>query len=158
MGKISKYNTFVANELREITNKTLVFYMTIPVVFHDSKIDMTLENIAKLLPEHRNNIVFKISLYGIPAEGSYAEQKINLLSGVANITGVPLYVGEWNEISSEEHISVDGKTVNEINQELSDLNQTGANIMTKTMKEIGVWGGLFGIGVIYLIHRMISIL
>lgn len=117
--------------------------MTIPVVFHDSKINMTLGNIAKLLPENKSNIVFKISLYGIPTAGSYAEQKINLLSGVAKITGVPLYVGEWNDVSREEHISVEGKTVKEINQEISDLNQTDANIMTKKFKDIGVWGWAF---------------
>ena len=141
--KIGKYNTLIANELRKITNKTLVFDMTIPVVFHDLKINMTLSNIAKLLPENKNNIVFKISLYGIPTVGSYAEQKINLLSGVAKITGVPLYVGEWNDVSREEHISVEGRTVKEINQEISDLNQTDANIMTKKFKEIGVWGWAF---------------
>ncbi len=141
--KIGKYNTLIANELRKITNKTLVFDMTIPVVFHDLKINMTLGNIAKLLPENKNNIVFKISLYGKPTAGSYAEQKINLLSGVAKISGVPLYVGEWNDVSREEHISVEGKTVKEINQEISDLNQTDANIMTKKFKDIGVWGWAF---------------
>jgi hypothetical protein len=141
--KIGKYNTLIANELRKITNKTLVFDMTIPVVFHDSKINMTLGNIAKLLPENKSNIVFKISLYGIPTAGSYAEQKMNLLSGVAKITGVPLYVGEWNDVSREEHITVEGKTVKEINQEISDLNQTDANIMTKKFKDIDVWGWAF---------------
>jgi len=107
------------------------------------KINMTLGNIAKLLPENKNNIVFKISLYGIPTAGSYAEQKINLLSGVANITGVPLYIGEWNDVSREERINVEGKTVKEINQEISDLNQTNADIMTKKFKDIGVWGWAF---------------
>ena len=141
--KIGKYNTFVANELRKITNKTLVFDMTIPVVFHDLKINMTSANIAKLLPENKNNIVFKISLYGIPTVGSYAEQKINLLSGLTNITGVPLYIGEWNNVSREERISVEGKTISEINQEISDLNQTNADIMTKKFKDIGVWGWAF---------------
>ena len=141
--KIGKYNTFVANELRKITNKTLVFDMTIPVVFHDLKINMTSANIAKLLPENKNNIVFKISLYGIPTVGSYAEQKINLLSGLPNITGVPLYIGEWNNVSREERISVEGKTISEINQEIRDLNQTNADIMTKKFKDIGVWGWAF---------------
>lgn len=141
--KIGKYNTFVANELRKITNKTLVFDMTIPVVFHDLKINMTSANIAKLLPENKNNIVFKISLYGIPTVRSYAEQKINLLSGLTNITGVPLYIGEWNDVSREERISVEGKTISEINQEISDLNQTDADIMTKKFRDIGVWGWAF---------------
>jgi hypothetical protein len=141
--KIGKYNTIVANELRKITNKTLVFDMTIPVDFRNLKINMTLGNIAKLLPENKNNIVFKISLYGIPTAGSYAEQKLNLLSGLTHITGVPLYIGEWNDVDREERISVEGKTVKEINQEISDLNQTEADIMTKKFKDIGVWGWAF---------------
>ena len=141
--KIGKYNTFVTNELRKITNKTLVFDMIIPVDFHNLKINMTLGNIAKLLPENKNNIVFKISLYGIPTAGSYGEQKINLLSELTNKTGVPLYIGEWNDVSREERINVEGKTVKEINQEISDLNQTNADIMTKKFKDIGVWGWAF---------------
>ena len=141
--KIGKYNTFVANELRKITNKTLVIDMIIPVDFHNLKINMTLGNIAKLLPENKNNIVFKISLYGIPTAGSYGEQKINLLSELTNKTRVPLYIGEWNNVSREERINVEGKTVKEINQEISDLNQTDADIMTKKFKDIGVWGWAF---------------
>ena len=141
--KIGKYNTFVTNELRKITNKTLVFDMIIPVDFHNLKINMTLGNIAKLLPENKNNIVFKISLYGIPTAGSYGEQKINLLSELTNKTGVPLYIGEWNDVSREERINVEGKTVKEINQEISDLNQTDADIMTKKFKDIDVWGWAF---------------
>ena len=141
--KIGKYNTIVANELRKITNRTLVFDMTIPVDFRNLKINMTLGNIAKLLPENKNNIVFKISLYGIPTAGSYAEQKLNLLSGLTHMTGVPLYIGEWNDVDREERISVEGKTSSKINQEISDLNQTEADIMTKKFKDIGVWGWAF---------------
>ena len=81
----------MTNELRKLTNKTLVFDMTIPVLFHNLKINMTSENIVKMLPQAKNNIILKISLYGIPTLGSYQEQKLNLLDGVANTTGIPLY-------------------------------------------------------------------
>lgn len=141
--KIGKYNTFMANELRKITNKTLVFDMTIPVELHDLKINMTLENMAKLLPTSRDDVVFKISLYGIPAAGSYQEQKLNLLAALTNITRVPLYIGEWNDVSREEHINAEGQVDNEINQAVSDLNQTDAYIMTKKLKDIGAWGWAF---------------
>ena len=140
--KIGKYNTFVANELRKLTNKTLVFDMTIPFELSTMKINMTLENIAKLLPVNKNNSVFKISLYGIPTAGSYAEQKLNLLTELTNMMSVPLYIGEWNDVSREEHLDVEGKMVDETNQ-VSDLNQTDANIMTKKFKSIGVWGWAF---------------
>jgi cellulase (glycosyl hydrolase family 5) len=141
--KIGNYNTLIANELRKITNKTLVFDMTIPVEFHNLKINMTLENIAKLLPENQNNILFKISLYGIPTAGGYVEQKLNLLSRVTNFTGVPLYIGEWNDVSREEPIRLQGKVVDKVNQNINDLNQTNANIMIKKFKDIGVWGWAF---------------
>ena len=88
--KIGKYNTFMANELRKMTNKTLVFDMAVPLQIHDLKINATSENMLKMLPQNDNNILFKISLYGIPTIGSYQEQKLNLLRGVSNQSGVPL--------------------------------------------------------------------
>ena len=51
----------MTNELRKMTNKTLVVDMTIPVQLHNLKINMTSENIAKMLPENKKNVVFKIS-------------------------------------------------------------------------------------------------
>ena len=152
--KIGKYNTFMTNELRKLTNKALVFDMTIPVLFHNLKINMTSENIVKMLPQAKNNIILKISLYGIPTLGSYQEQKLNLFIGVANITGVPLYIGEWNDVSPEDR---DNSEVKKVNQVVADLNQTDANIMTKKFEEIGAWDGPFGIGITYMIRHQISI-
>ena len=116
--------------------------MTIPFELNTMKINMTIENIAKLLPVNKNNSVFKISLYGIPTAGSYAEQKLNLLTELTDMMAVPLYIGEWNDVSREEHLNVEGKMVDESNQ-VSDFNQTDANIMTKKFKSIGVWGWAF---------------
>jgi hypothetical protein len=141
--KIGKYNTFMTNELRKLTNKALVFDMTIPVLFHNLKINMTSENIVKMLPQAKNNIILKISLYGIPTLGSYEEQKLNLLVRVANITGIPLYIGEWNDVSPEDRNNSEVQQVKKINQVVVDLNQTDANIMTKKFKEIGAWGWAF---------------
>jgi Cellulase (glycosyl hydrolase family 5) len=141
--KIGKYNTFMTNELRKMTNKTLVIDMTIPVQFHNLKINMTSENIVKMLPQNKNSILFKISLYGMPTVGSYQEQKLNLLAGVANVTGVPLYIGEWNDLSPEERNNVEAQEIKELNQGVSDLNQTDANLMISKFKEIGAWGWAF---------------
>jgi len=141
--KIGKYNTFMANELRKMTNKTLVFDMAIPLEIHNLKISATSENMLKMLPQNYNNILFKISLYGIPTTGSYQEQKLNLLRGVSNQSGIPLYIGEWNDLSTEERNDVETQDVKELIEDVSDLNQTDANIMTKKLKEIGAWGWAF---------------
>ncbi|HEY7227308.1 MAG TPA: cellulase family glycosylhydrolase [Nitrososphaeraceae archaeon] len=141
--KIGKYNTLVAHELRKLTNKTLILDMTIPFELINLKVNMTLDNIAKMLPADKNNTVFKISLYGLPTPRSYAEQKLHLLTALTSAIGVPLYIGEWNDVSREEPITLQGKTVDKINQNISDLNITDANIMIKKFKDIGVWGWAF---------------
>jgi hypothetical protein len=150
---IREYNDFMANELRKMTNKTLVFDMTIPVQFHNLKINIPSENIVKMLPQNKNSMLFKVSLYGIPTVGSYQEQKVNLLAGVANLTGVPLYIGEWNDLSPEERNNVEAQELKKLNQGVSDLNQTDANLMIKKFKEIGEWGWAFGIGIICMIRQ-----
>ena len=141
--KIGKYNTFMTNELRKMTNKTLVFDMAIPLQVHNLKINATSENMLKMLPQNDNNMLFKISLYGIPSVGSYQEQKLSLLRGVSIQSGVPLYIGEWNDLSTEERNDIETQDVKELIEDVSDLNQTDANIMTKKMKEIGAWGWAF---------------
>jgi Cellulase (glycosyl hydrolase family 5) len=141
--KIGSYNTFMTNELRKLTNKILVVDMTIPVQFHNPKVNMTFENIAKMLPENKKNVVFKISMYGIPTVGSYQAAKLNLLAKVAKTNGLPLYIGEWNDVSHEEAYIAEPQEVNEINVSTSDLNQTDALILTKQFKELGAWGWAF---------------
>jgi len=141
--KIGSYNTFMTNELRKLTNKTLVVDMTIPVQFHNPKVNMTSENIAKMLPENKKNVVFKISMYGIPIAGSYQAAKLNLLAKVAKTNGLPLYIGEWNDVSHEEAYIAEPQEVNEINVSTSDLNQTDALILTRQFKELGAWGWAF---------------
>lgn len=141
--KIGRYNNFVTNELRKETNKTLVVDMTIPVQFQNPKLNMTSENIAKMLPENKENMVFKISMYGIPTPGSYQAAKLNLLAKTAKTNGIPLYIGEWNDVSREERSIAEPQEVKEINESVSDLNQTDALIMLSRFKDIGVWGWAF---------------
>jgi hypothetical protein len=141
--KIGNYNTFMTDELRKMTNKTLVLDMTIPVQLHNPKLNISSGNIVKLLPENRKNLVFKISMYGIPTIGNYQEAKLRLLAEVAKTEGLPLYVGEWNDVSREETENAEAQEVREINPSASDLNQTDALILTKKFTDIGVWGWAF---------------
>ena len=64
----------MVDELRNQTNKTIVIDMTIPITFKDSSINLTSENMAKIIPKDRNSI-FKISLYGIPEDNNYQNKK-----------------------------------------------------------------------------------
>ncbi len=141
--KIGQYNSFITNELRKITNKTIAFDMAIPIQFHNPMINVTSENMAKMAPRNLNNVVFKISLYGIPIPQSYQEEKINLLAYAAKVAKVPLYIGEWNDVSHEEIINAEQQEASEINPAASDLNQTDTDIMVKTFSNTGAWGWAF---------------
>jgi hypothetical protein len=141
--KIGSYNTFITNELSKMTNKTLVVDMPIPLQLHNPQLNMTSENIAKMLPENKKNVVFKISMYGIPTAGSYQEAKLNLLAEVATTNGLPLYIGEWNDASTEERSNAELQEVKEEKEANSDLNQTDADIMTKKFKDTDAWGWAF---------------
>jgi hypothetical protein len=137
--KIGKFNTFIVNELRNLTSKTLVYSMNIPIDLK-SPINLIPENLAKMKPQNSTNIVFKISIYGLPTESSYQQQKFNTFLKASNITGVPIYVGEWNNVLREQVINEDGAPVFEINPFESDINQEQANLFVKTFKDLGIRG------------------
>jgi hypothetical protein len=136
--KIGKYNTFMVNELRKYTNKTLVYSMNIPVDLK-SPINLIPENLAKMAPQNSTNVVFKISIYGLPT-GSYQQARLNTFLQAANITGIPIYVGEWNNVLREQTINEEGTAVFEINPFESDINQQEANQFVKIFKDLGIWG------------------
>jgi hypothetical protein len=137
--KIGKYNTFMVNELRKLTSKVLAYSMNIPVDLK-SPINLTPENLAKMSPQNSTNIVFKISIYGLPTESSYQLARMNAFLTASNITGVPLYIGEWNNVLREQTINEEGASVFEINPFESDINQQQANLFVKTFKDLGIWG------------------
>ena len=136
--KIGKYNTFMVNELRKFTSKVLAYSMNIPVDLR-SPIALTAENLAKMKPQNSTNVVFKISIYGLPS-GSYQQQRLNTFLKASNITGVPLYIGEWNNVLREQTINEEGNAVFQINPFESDINQQEANLFVKTFKDLGIWG------------------
>ena len=137
--KIGKFNTFMVNELRKLTSKVLVYSMNIPIDLK-SPINLIPENLAKMKPQNSTSIVFKISIYGLPTESSYQQQKFNTFLKASNITGVPIYVGEWNNVLREQTVIEDGTSVFEINPFESDITQEQANLFVKTFKDLGIWG------------------
>ena len=129
----------MVNELRELTSKVLVYSMNIPIDLK-SPINLIPENLAKMKPQNSTNIVFKISIYGLPTESSYQQQKFNTFLKASNITGVPIYVGEWNNVLREQTVIEDGTSVFEIIPFESDITQEQANLFVKTFKDLDIWG------------------
>ena len=137
--KIGTFNTFITNELRALTQKTIVYSMNIPVDLK-GPIGVNPENLAKMAPANKTNVVFKVSLYGVPTPGSYQESRLKIFVQTAQQVGVPLYVGEWNNVVREQTINEAGDVITQINPELSNISQEQANRIVKTFKDINAWG------------------
>jgi len=141
--KIGKYYEYMINELRQQTNKTIVIDMTIPIKFNDSVINVTSENMAKIIPKDRNS-VFKISLYGIPSDHNYQDRKLQLLMNVSKIAKIPLYVGEWNHVNREKKLTEKNTDdLSKINSTSSDLTQNESDILVKKFASSKVYGWAF---------------
>lgn len=137
--KIGNFNTLITNELRTLTQKTIAYSMNIPVDLK-GPIDLNSENLAKMAPANKANVVFKISLYGLPSPGSYQGDRLNIFVQAGKLAGVPLYIGEWNNVVRQSNINEQGEIVTQINPELSNINQTEANLIVKAFKDVGAWG------------------
>ena len=135
--KIGKYNTFMTDELRKLTNKTIIYSMNIPIDLKSS-INVDATNLAKMTPQNKQNVVFKFSLYGIPDDG-YQSDKLQLFENASRIAGVPLYVGEWNNVKRVA-TTFEGKKSFVISARQSDISQTDANTILQKFKGIGIWG------------------
>jgi len=135
---IGKYNTFMTEKLRKLTNKTIIYSMNIPIDLK-SPIQVTAPNLAKMSPTNKQNIVFKFSLYGIPT-GGYQNDKLQLFENASRIAGVPLYIGEWNNVKRVATYNEKGEKVWEIDPTLSDISQTEANKIVSNFKAVGIWG------------------
>jgi hypothetical protein len=137
--KIGVFNTLTVDELRKITDKTLVYSMNIPVDLK-SPIGINPTNLAQMAPANKTNVVFKISLYGLPEPDTYQGDRLAMFLRTSEIAQVPLYVGEWNNVLREASINEEGQRVFNINPAESDISQDEADLIVKTFKDIGAWG------------------
>jgi hypothetical protein len=135
--KVGQFNTFMVNELRKVTQKTIAFSQQVPASINAPDIDVVPENQAKMVPANKNNVVFKISLYGISTD-SFQEARLDGLVESAQLANVPIYVGEWNNVVREREGGVF-----RISPEESDLSQEETNLFLQDFKRIGVWGWAF---------------
>jgi hypothetical protein len=108
---------------------------------HDSKINTNLENIAKMAPDNKSNILFKITLYGLPDNGNYHEDKLNAFIDTAKIAEVPIYIGEWNNVKHDKSNYNDETKV--IDGKRSDLSQKEADNFVQDFKKKNVWGAAY---------------
>ena len=141
--KIGKYNSFITNQIRKVTDKTIIYSMNVPISFKTNSIDLTAQNLAKMAPLDKKNVVFKKSVYGIPIPNTYQGNKLDILTEAGRIAGVPMYIGEWNEVSREEKINENGNLAFHIDPAKSNLNQVKADKLVNEFKKIGVWGMAF---------------
>jgi hypothetical protein len=136
--KIGEFNTFIVGELRNITQKTIAYSMNVPVDLK-SPINITPENLAKMAPADKQNVVFKISVYGIPDRDAYQKQRFDTFLKTRDLTGIPIYIGEWNNV-----VRTPGEGgVFKLNPALSDLTEDNADKILQAFKNAGVWGTAF---------------
>ena len=135
--KIGKFNSFITAELRNITSKTIVYSMNVPVDLN-SPIKISPENLAKMAPSDKENIAFKISVYGVPDRDAYQKERFDIFLKTRNLTGVPLYVGEWNNV-----VRTREGGVFKINPGASEFTKTNAGQILEAFKEAGVLGTAF---------------
>ena len=146
--KIGKFNTFMTDELRKVTNKALIYSMNVPL---DQKnlIEVNSQNMAKMVPKNKENVIFKMSMYGIPS-GKYQTEKLQLILNASQIASVPLYIGEWNNVKRISTVNEEGKLIWKISANLSDISQTDANMIVEKFKGLNIWGMAFWDGALSL--------
>jgi len=130
--KVGKYNTFITNTLRQVTNKTLVYSMNIPVQPHASPND-----VAMMTPKNKENMIFKFTIYDAPKPGSFEGNKLASMLKVAKTANVPVYIGEWNDASHKDMAK--GKKGFHLHTK-NNLDHLAAHSIVKKLKNLNVWG------------------
>ena len=135
--KIGKFNSFITAELRNLTSKTILYSMNVPVEFN-SHINVSPKNLAKMAPSSKENIAFKISVYGVPDGDGYQEKRFDMFLKTRDLTEIPLYIGEWNNV-----VRTKEGGITKLNPDLSQLTKTDAKKILGALKKEKVWGTAF---------------
>jgi hypothetical protein len=136
--QLGEFNTFMVGELRNATQKTIAYSMNVPVDLK-GPINLTPENLAKMAPSNKENVVFKISVYGVPDRDAYQKERFDTFLKTRDLTSIPLYIGEWNNV-----VRTPGEGgVFKINPGASQLTVDNADKILAAFKKAGVWGTAF---------------
>jgi hypothetical protein len=112
--------------------------MNVPVDLK-SPINITPQNLAKMAPSDKQNVVFKISVYGVPDRDAYQKQRFDIFLKTRDLTGIPLYIGEWNNV-----VRTPGEGgVFKLNPGLSQLTEDNADKILAAFKKANVWATAF---------------
>ena len=132
--QVGEFNTFMVGELRNATQKTIAYSMNVPVDLK-GPINLTPENLAKMAPSNKENVVFKISVYGVPDRDAYQKERFDTFLKTRDLTSIPLYIGEWNNV-----VRTPGEGgVFKINPGASQLTVDNADKILAAFKKAGVW-------------------
>jgi hypothetical protein len=135
--KIGSFNSFMTDELRSVTDKIIVYSMNVPVDVN-GPIQLTPENLAEMAPANKENVWFKISVYGIPDRDQYQQERFNLFLQTRELTGIPLYIGEWNNVVRTQ---VNG--VFQLDPQRSGLNQETTDTMLQAFQDNNITSSAF---------------
>ncbi len=138
--KVGAFNSFMVDEMRKVTQKTLAYSQQIPASINDKTIGVTSENMAKMVPTDKGNVIFKVSLYGPPIPDTYQGKRFDIFVKAGQLANVPVYVGEWNNVVREQNTNEEGNVVWQINSTNSDISQTVADRFIGYMNDKNVWG------------------
>lgn len=124
--KVGNYNTFLTDELRKVTQKLIVYdRQATPDL--DGDIGITPQNMAKMAPDNRENVLFKATLFGLPEPGTIFEKRMNYYIRAAELAGVPLCFCEYN-------------IKQYANEEIDDLSQENVDYFFERFKNENLWG------------------
>jgi hypothetical protein len=126
--KVGKYNSFMTDQLRTRTEKTIIYDRQVPADLY-GPVNATPENMAKMAPANKENVVFKATLYGVPYPRSFAEDRLNAYVKAAQLAGVPLCMCEFNMKPYGQYPESD-----------VEANQTLVDLFVDKFQEVGAWG------------------
>ena len=126
--KVGKYNSFMTDQLRTATQKTIFYDRQVPADLY-GPVGATPENMAKMAPNNKENVVFKATLYGVPYPKSFAEDRLNAYAKAAELAGVPLCMCEFNMKPYKQYPEAD-----------VEANQTLINLFINKFQEVNAWG------------------
>jgi hypothetical protein len=129
-GQIGEFNTFIVNELRSMTNKLIFYDRQVPSDLY-GYLNASAQNIAKMAPSNKTNVIFKGTIFTPPVAGSYTENRLHTYQEAANLADVPLCLCEF---------SVRGVGAGLVGQSKIVLSTEELFQVIQKLQELGAWG------------------
>jgi hypothetical protein len=127
--KIGTYNSFLTNALRKVTQKIIVFDRQASPDL-GGPIGITPQNMAKMAPTDKRNVIFKATLFGVPGLDSDATERFNAYVRAAQLARVQICFCEFNIKSYNDQTPGGGL----------QFTQQKANLFIQNFKKTNVWG------------------